>query len=156
MGSLDGAQRYFKRGTNWPRSPESAHARSFLKRKEWDCNPSDWQPPPRVLLLLPSTAHQPTYQLRVKSKLILQSAWLAATPGAPTPHTPTIAVTRPWREGLFDFGLGSGRVWPKSPGFGFGFRYCAYCGLRLHLWSFCVIPFYARGQSKQMNVMLFR
>ena len=28
--------------------------------------------------------------------------------------------------------------------------------LRLILWSFCVIPFYARGQSKQMNVMLFR
>ena len=23
--------------------------------------------------------------------------------------------------------------------------------LRLILWSFCVIPFYARGQSKQMN-----
>ena len=28
--------------------------------------------------------------------------------------------------------------------------------LRLILWSFCVIPFYAWGQSKQMNVMLFR
>ena len=28
--------------------------------------------------------------------------------------------------------------------------------LRLILWPFCVIPFYARGQSKQMNVMLFR
>ena len=28
--------------------------------------------------------------------------------------------------------------------------------LRLILWSFCVIPFYARGQNKQMNVMLFR
>ena len=28
--------------------------------------------------------------------------------------------------------------------------------LRLILWLFCVIPFYTRGQSKQMNVMLFR
>ena len=28
--------------------------------------------------------------------------------------------------------------------------------LRPILWSFCVIPFFARGQSKQMNVMLFR
>ena len=38
-------------------------------------------------------------------------------------------VSRPWRVGLFDFGSGSGRVWPKSSGFGFGFGYCAYYDL---------------------------
>ena len=37
-------------------------------------------------------------------------------------------VTRVWRVGLFDFGSGSGRVWPKSSGFGFGFWYFAYYG----------------------------
>ena len=37
---------------------------------------------------------------------------------------------RLWRVGLFDFGLGSGRVWLKSSGFGFGFGYCAYYGLK--------------------------
>ena len=37
---------------------------------------------------------------------------------------------RLWRVGLFDFGSGSGRVWPKSSGFGFGFGYCAYYGLK--------------------------
>ena len=39
-----------------------------------------------------------------------------------------IIVARLWRVGLFDFGSGSGRVWPKSSGFGFG--YCAYYGLK--------------------------
>ena len=47
---------------------------------------------------------------------------------------------RPWRVGLFDFGSGSGRVWPKSSGFGFGFGYCAYYGLKANslviLWNF--------------------
>ena len=28
--------------------------------------------------------------------------------------------------------------------------------LRLIIWSFFAIPFYARGQSKQVNVLLFR
>ena len=28
--------------------------------------------------------------------------------------------------------------------------------LRLILWSFCVIPFDARGQSKKVNVLLFK
>ena len=28
--------------------------------------------------------------------------------------------------------------------------------LRLIFWSFCVIPFHARGQSKKVNVLLFR
>ena len=34
---------------------------------------------------------------------------------------------RLWRVGFFDFGSGSGRVWSKSSGFGFG--YCAYYDL---------------------------
>ena len=35
--------RYFKPGTNWPRSSESRACKPFLKWKEWDCNPDDWQ-----------------------------------------------------------------------------------------------------------------
>ena len=37
---------------------------------------------------------------------------------------------RLWRVGLFDFKSGSGRVWPKSSGFVFGFGYRAYYGLK--------------------------
>ena len=40
----------------------------------------------------------------------------------------SVPTTRPWRVGLFDFGSGSGRIWPKSSGFGFG--YCAYYGVK--------------------------
>ena len=43
--------------------------------------------------------------------------------------------TRPWRVGLFCFGSGSGRFWPKSSGFRFG--YCAYCGLKKSLVILC-------------------
>ena len=46
------------------------------------------------------------------------------------PFHPTLVMIRLWRVGLFDFGSGSGRVWPKSSGFGFGFGYCAYYGLK--------------------------
>ena len=39
------------------------------------------------------------------------------------PPNPYLAhQCRLWQVGLFDFGSGSGRVWPKSSGFGFGFR----------------------------------
>ena len=56
--------------------------------------------------------------------------------------------------------LTSGRVRvgfdQKSRVSGSGSGIVHFMVLRLILWSFCVIPFYARGQSKQMNVMLFR
>ena len=45
-------------------------------------------------------------------------------------HRCPLVPVRLWRVGLFDFGSGSGRVWPKSLGFGFGFEYCAYYSLK--------------------------
>ena len=54
-------------------------------------------------------------------------------------------VNRPWRVGLFDFGSGSGRVWPKSSGFGSGSGIVHVMVLRLILWSFFVILFHARS-----------
>ena len=48
-------------------------------------------------------------------------------------------ITRLWRVGLFDFGSGSGRVWPKSSGFGSGsgigctwLYWAVLGGIRLH------------------------
>ena len=56
-------------------------------------------------------------------------------------------MSRPWRVGLFDFGSGSGRVWPKSSGFGSGSGIVHILVSRLILLTLCVI---LQGASKKI------